>query len=157
MLPVITRQCNTGSNYAQVVYRSFGRLQGGASLRDKSLEVGLEPGASLGCVRGSIRESAGRVEANRGAVRGTVALTTGLDPDDGVDERVTSVGRRASTEAGTLDVAPVTPLLTDVLDTRASLVDDEVGGEVVLRKQGSEGVDVVGLFTCKPWSAPRNI
>ena len=49
------------------------------------------------------------------------------------------------TEAGSLDVAPVTPLNTDVLDTRATLIDDEVSGEAIGGELGPEGVDIVGL------------
>jgi hypothetical protein len=74
-------------------------------------------------------ESASAVEARRRAVAGTIGLASGLNPDDRVDERRTGVGRRASPEPGALDVAPVTPLTTDVLDTRAALVDEEVCGE----------------------------
>jgi hypothetical protein len=70
----------------------------------------------------------GIVSSARG-VGGTIALTSGLDPDDGIDVRVVGVGRWADTEAGTLDVAPITPLASDVLNTRATLVNDEVSGD----------------------------
>lgn len=79
--------------------------------------------------RSHLRKSAVGVVARRRGVGSTVALASGLDPDDGVNEAGSSVGGGASSEASTLDVAPVTPLLADVLDTSAALVDDEVGGE----------------------------
>lgn len=43
------------------------------------------------------------------AVRGAVALSAGLDPYEGVFERVAGAGRRADTETGAFDVAPVSP------------------------------------------------
>ena len=48
---------------------------------------------------------------------------------DGIDEAGASVGRRAHAETCVLDVAPVTPLVTDALDTRAPLVNNELRGE----------------------------
>ena len=62
-------------------------------------------------------QSAVRVEARSRGVGGAIALASGLHPDDGVDERRASVGGRAGTEAGVLDIAPVTPLLAKVLLT----------------------------------------
>ena len=49
------------------------------------------------------------IVAGRGSVRGTVTFTTGLNPDKGVLERVTSVGRLADTDVGSDQIAPVTP------------------------------------------------
>lgn len=114
----------------------------GVGVGDEHLEVCLEPGAGLGSGLLGVRETAVGVVAGARGVRGTVALASGLDPDDGVDERRAGVGRRAGTEAGVVDVAPVTPLLADVLDTGAALVDDEVRGEALLGQQRREGVDV---------------
>ena len=85
-------------------------------------------------------ERAGAVEAGRGAVRGTVGLASGLDPDDGVDERGVGVGGRADTEPGALDVAPVTPLLAEVLLACATLVDNELRGEALRLEHGAEGL-----------------
>lgn len=65
------------------------------------------------------------VVARRRRVRCAIAFSSRLDPDDSVDERRAGVGGRTSTEAGVLDVTPVTPLLTEVLLTGATLVNDE--------------------------------
>lgn len=51
------------------------------------------------------------VTGSRG-VTCAVALTTGLDPDKGIDQVVAGVGTRTATEAGSLDVAPVSPSAT---------------------------------------------
>lgn len=45
-------------------------------------EVGLEPGTSLRSGLLGVIETAGRVVAGGRGVRGTIALTTGLDPDN---------------------------------------------------------------------------
>jgi len=63
------------------------------------------------------------------SVGSTVTFTSGLDPNDGIDETGASVGSGTSSEASVDDVAPVTPLVTKTLLTRAALVDDEVCGE----------------------------
>ena len=84
-----------------------------------------------------------RIEPRRRAVRSTIRFTSRLDPNDGIDELRTGVGRRASTETGTLDVAPVAPLLAEVLLAGTALVDDEGGGEPLVLEFGREGVDVV--------------
>lgn len=80
------------------------------------------------------------VIARRGGVGGTVTLTSGLDPDDGVDEAGASVGGRAGTETSALDIAPVAPLISDVLNARATLVDDEVSREATAAELGSESL-----------------
>ena len=85
-------------------------------------------------------QRAGRVIARRGGVRGTVALSSGLDPDDGVNVRRAGACGRADTEASTLDVAPVTPLLTEVLLAGTSLVDNEGGREALACKLRSESL-----------------
>ena len=77
------------------------------------------------------------------AVGSTIALTTRLNPDKGIEQWVTSVGTRARTKASTDDIAPVTPrLLLRGLNTIAASVGDEVSRVAVLREQGCEGVDV---------------
>lgn len=50
-----------------------------------------------------------RVVARRAGIRCPVALSARLDPDKGISQLVSSIGRRLSTEAGILDIAPVTP------------------------------------------------
>jgi hypothetical protein len=92
-----------------------------------------------------VGKTASRVVANGRGIRSTIAFTSGLDPNDSIDVRVTGGGGGADTETGSLDVAPVTPLGTDVLDTRATQIDDEVSGEAIGGELGAEGVDVVGL------------
>jgi len=120
-------------------------LQGRVGLRDQRREEFLEPGSGLGRGLVGIRESTVEVESGRRRVAGAVAFTSGLGPDDGVDDRDSSVGRRARSEASALDVAPVTPCLTDVLHAGAALVDDEVGGESRRLENGGERIDVVDL------------
>lgn len=43
-------------------------------------------------------------------IRGTITLSTGLSPDEGVNKVVASLSGRALAEAGVNDVAPVAPL-----------------------------------------------
>lgn len=85
-------------------------------------------------------QRASRVVAWRGAVRRAVTLSSGLDPNDRIDERRAGVCRRADTEASALDVAPVTPLLAEVLLARATLVDDEESVPALRLELGSEGL-----------------
>lgn len=86
-----------------------------------------------------------RVVAGSAAVRGTIGLTTGLDPDERVDEGATSAGRGANTETGTLDVAPVTPLLAESLDGVTAGIDDGLAGHASLLELGREELDVLLL------------
>lgn len=72
-------------------------------------KVGLEPLASLRGRLEGIRQAAVGVVADGTGVAGAVALTTGLDPDKGVEQVVAGVGRRAQAEASADSVAPVTP------------------------------------------------
>lgn len=53
--------------------------------------------------------SAEAVVPSRTRVAGTIRLTTGLDPHKRVGKLVTSAARWSHTEAGAVDVAPVTP------------------------------------------------
>lgn len=50
------------------------------------------------------------VVPRRGRVGRAIALATGLDPDEGVLERIAGVGRGPDAEARADDVAPVAPL-----------------------------------------------
>lgn len=86
------------------------------------------------------------VVAGRVGVADTVALTAGLDPDEGVDVGVAGVGGGAHTEAGAHGVAPVAPLLlAGGLLAGAALVDDELGVPTGLAEERSERVDVAAL------------
>jgi hypothetical protein len=145
------------------VCKSTSHLECRAGVGDEVLKEGLEPGTGLRSRLLRITSSekdqpqsfstmfrhgyslvaAESVEARRARVGGTVRLTSRLDPDDGVNEVGASVSGGAGTEASTVDVAPVTPGVTDVLNARAALVDDEVGGE--RGQEGSESIDVVDL------------
>lgn len=81
----------------------------------------LEPSSCLRCRLECIIVSAVRIVSRRTGVRGTITLTTGLDPDERVDESVTGVGGRTNTEASADNIAPVTPsLLLGRLDTVAA-------------------------------------
>ena len=83
------------------------------------------------------------IVADSARVAGTVTLSTGLDPDDGINERVTGVCGRQATETSALDVAPVAPLLLlSGLDAAAALVDDEARVPAVALEQRRDGVDV---------------
>lgn len=110
----------------------------------------MEPLAGFRSGLLSVRKGASGVEAVSVRVRGTVGFSSGLDPYDGVDEVVVgSVGGWAGTKAGTLDVAPVAPLVTDVLDTGTALVDDEVSVPAGAQELGSDGLDVVDLIVVR--------
>lgn len=97
----------------------FHHLKGGLSVLEQRLEVGLVPFSSLGRGLVGVGHSAEGVVARSRGVAGAVGFTSGLSPDEGVDEIGTSAGRGADTEAGTLDVAPVTPFLTETGHTVA--------------------------------------
>jgi hypothetical protein len=69
-------------------------------------------------------------------------LTTGLDPDESVDQRVASVGSWARTKASTLDIAPVAPcLLAGRLLARTSDIDNEARWEALSLKKRCESLD----------------
>lgn len=93
--------------------------------------------------------TAHRIVTGGAGVGGTVGLSSWLDPDDGIDVLVSSVGGWAETETGTLDVAPVAPSRADVLDTRTALVDDELSVPSLGAEHRSKGVDVVGLVVVR--------
>lgn len=92
----------------------------------------------------SIIETTVVVIASSRGIRGTIRLTTRLDPDESVGESITSVGGRSKSETSTLGVAPITlSLLTSRLLTRSALVDDKLDiGPALLSEKRSEGVDV---------------
>ncbi len=80
-------------------------------------------------VKDDLRGSTVRVKASSGTVRGTVAFTSRLNQDNSINKAGAGVRGWAHSETGTLDVTPVTPLAPDVLNTRTTLIDDEVSGE----------------------------
>lgn len=83
------------------------------------------------------------VASSRG-IRGTIRLTTRLDPDESIGESITSVGGRSKSETSTLGVAPIAlSLLAGRLLTGSALVDDKLDiGPTLLSEKRSEGVDV---------------
>lgn len=68
----------------------------------------LEPGTSFGSGLLGRGKTTVTVVADGGSVRGSIGLSSRLDPDDGINERGASAGGGASTEAGVVDVAPET-------------------------------------------------
>ena len=78
------------------------RLESRVGVGQELLKVGLEPGASLRSRLEGIGKAAVEVVAGGAGVAGTIALATGLDPDESVEEGVAGVGRRAGAEAGAL-------------------------------------------------------
>lgn len=80
------------------------------------------------------------VITNCRSITGSVTFASGFDPDNSVNERRTSVQCGMRSEASTLDIAPISPRVTDVLDTRATLVDDEVGRESTGREGRGESL-----------------
>jgi len=85
------------------------------------------------------------ITSGRG-VAGTIAFTTGLDPDKGISELGSSVGGGAGAEAGANGVAPVAPLnLAGGLLAGTASVGDEVGREAGSGEEGLEGLNVLLL------------
>lgn len=82
-------------------YHTINRISSGHSY--------LEPSASFRCRLKSIAISTVGVIAGRAGIRGTITFTTGLYPDKGIGQSVTSLGSWSNTEAGSLDIAPITP------------------------------------------------
>lgn len=69
----------------------------------------LEPLASLGSrLEGIFKPTVGIIALSR-LVRGAIALSARLSPDEGVNKLVTSLGGGALAKAGVDDVAPVAP------------------------------------------------
>lgn len=72
-------------------------------------QTNLEPCTSLWSWLKSITERAVIVEVKARAVRSAVTFATRLNPDKCVLQRITSGRGRTGTEAGSDDIAPVTP------------------------------------------------
>lgn len=118
------------------------RLESRVGVLEQHLKVSLEPGASLRSGLECIRVATVSIVTSSAGVAGAITLSTRLDPNDGVDERVAGVGGWAHAKAGVLHIAPVAPgLLARRLHSAAALVDDEVGREAVLLQERGDGVD----------------
>jgi hypothetical protein len=117
-------------------------LERGLSVLDEHLEVSLVPGTSLRSRLVSILLSAVRVVASSAGVGSTIGLATGLDPDEGINEGVSSSTSGADTETGAVDVAPVTPLLAEASDGVAAGIDDGLAGHAGALELGAEERDV---------------
>lgn len=117
-------------------------LERGVSVLEEHLEESLVPSTSLRRRLEAVRLSAERVVTGSGLIRSTIGLTTGLDPDKGIDERRSSGGGRADTETGAFDVAPVTPLLAETLDTVAASIDDSLARHAGALELRGEELDV---------------
>jgi len=89
----------------------------------------LEPTTGFRCGLKCVGQSTVTIETGGGRITGAVTFTSRLDPDNRIDQGRSCVESGTCSEASTFDVAPISPLLTNVLDTRTSLVDDEVGRE----------------------------
>ena len=115
----------------------------GVGVGEQLLKVSLEPLTGLGGGLQGGGETAVEVVAGGAGVAGTVTLTTGLDPDEGVEPVITGVSGRSGTETGALGVAPVAPLeLAGGLLAGTALVGDELDtGPSGLDQERTESVD----------------
>lgn len=111
-------------------------------------KVRLVPLSCLGAGLERISESTEGIVALGSCVAGTITLTTGLDPDERVNQARASVGRRANAKAGALDVAPVTPRQTETLDCVSAGVDNSLGRHASSLQVRGEELDV-GLLVCR--------
>lgn len=133
---------NLSTNFHPSTLSHASRLERGIGVLDQHLKVSLVPGTGLRRRLESVRLSAERVVADGAGIRGTIGLTTGLDPDKGIRKAGASVGGGADTETGAVDVAPVAPLLAEMLDTVAAGIDDGLAGHASRLEFGREGLDV---------------
>lgn len=132
-----------GIPFCQDIFsKEMNRLERRLGVLDERNEVVLVPGTSLG--RGLVRIvlAAVAVVAGSGGVGGTIRLTTGLNPDESISERVAGAGGWADTETGTGNVAPVTPLLAEVGDTVAAGIHDSLGWHTGALELGRKELDV---------------
>lgn len=84
-----------------------------------------------------------RIVARSARIARSIALSTRLDPDNSVDQRIASICRRTRAKPSAFDIAPIAPgLLLRRLHATAALVHNEVRGEPGLRQQRRDGVDV---------------
>jgi hypothetical protein len=103
---------------------TIARLKRRVSVAHKVLEVGLVPLSSLRRRLERIVLSAERIVPVCAAIARTIRLATRLDPHKRINKCVAGLAGGTHTEAGALDVAPVTPLLAEASHTVARSVDD---------------------------------
>jgi hypothetical protein len=120
-------------------------LQSRLSILDQVLKVRLVPLTGLGTRRERIRHTAEGIVSGRARIARAVRLATRLDPHEGIDERVARGTCGTHTEASTLDVAPMSPLLAETSDTVAGGVNDGLGGHACGFEFGGEESDVLLL------------
>ncbi len=120
--------------------------EGGLGVLEQHLKVGLVPGTSLRSRLESIIVTTERIVSVGSGIASTVRLSTGLDPDESIDEGVTGASRGSDTEPGSVDIAPVTPGGAETLDGITSGIDDGVGGHATLLEERGEGVNVALLI-----------
>ena len=154
-------------------------LESGVGVLNQHDEVVLVPSTRLWRRFEGIAVAAEAVVSGGRGVGSTVGLSSGFDPNDGVDQARTGVGRGSSTESSAVDVAPVTPSTADILTTRATLVNNKgsiptsgpqgwrksfdvvdlivvrVGGSDGIRRGSTEGV-VIGNVCFEILSIPPN-
>ena len=101
-----------------------GAREGGHSILDQHFRIGIEPGASGRCTTHSAR---------------SVTLTTGLNPDDRIDEAVVNCCGWTHAETGRAYIAPSTAVLPRSRHRHTALVDDEMLWHIVLGEVLAEG------------------
>lgn len=82
------------------------------------------------------------IVARSGGVACAITLATRLDPHKSVNISYAGIGGRANAETSVVDIAPVTPSLTEILSAVPARVDDKVGGDASVLQLCSEGLDV---------------
>jgi hypothetical protein len=115
-------------------------LQSRNSILNQILKVRLVPLPRLGRRRERIRHATERIVPGGTRVAGAITLATRLDPHKRIHKRVACGACGTHAEPGTLDVAPVAPLLAQAGDAVAARVDDGLGGHACgFELRGEEG------------------
>lgn len=136
--------CGEGSR--QRIFLMKNLQEGWVGVDEQLLEVGLEPLTGFWGRLESIGLSAVGVVSDGRGVGGTVTLTTWLDPDISVKERISGWSIWAETESSSDSIAPISPSeLTGWLLSGSTLVDDEVSWETVGLEDRSKSVNVTLL------------
>jgi len=144
LFPSVRIPNSTPTSHSESTKRdeSLSCLESGLGVLDEVLKVGLVPLTGLGRGVVGIRVTAEAVVADGRGVAGAVRLATGLDPDEGIGKLGAGGGSRADTEAGSLDVAPVAPFLTETGDGVTAGIDNGVVGHAGGLEGSAEGLDV---------------